>query len=248
MYSWESEQSPVDIYFLTNVVYCRGPEEQDAAEVVAEVKAGRDPFRGTITGTMVSMEEFKQAVADYLAANGLDSVLYNMHGFNNGPGWAFNQYGVRFQTYYQDLTKWLLIPIMWRNPWEVGAASYFRCRRGPAVRGGKLLAANVDVFKAPYTTYMMVSGTRRTQSRCRVRRQHDTSPLPPMITTDSLDGKLRVPSLCHDTVRRDLPIPTFLGTRKRIRSWRGNDGKDLREALHGRGQRARLLGYIHRRV
>jgi len=170
MYNWESQQSPVDSYFLTNVVYCRGLEESDSHMGVSY----------TITGTMVTMEEFKQAVADYLAANGLDAVLYNMHGYNNGPGWAFNEYGLRFQTYYQDLTKWLLIPIMWRNPWEADGGQYLSCRRGPALRGGKIFAASVDVFKAPYTTYMMthsmgnyvyqVFATTLCGETCRLRR------------------------------------------------------------------------------
>ena len=88
MYNWESQQSPVDMYFLTNVVYCRGPEEQDNDMT--------DPYQGTITGTMVSMDEFKQSVADYLATNSIDSVLCNMHGFNSGLGRAFNERGLRF--------------------------------------------------------------------------------------------------------------------------------------------------------
>lgn len=107
----------------------------------------------------ISMDEFKQAVANYLAAHSLDSILYNIHGYNNGPERAFNEYGLIFQTYYQDITKWLLISIMWRNPWETGGVESFTCQSGPAQRGGKIFAVNIDIFKAPYTTYMTVSSS-----------------------------------------------------------------------------------------
>lgn len=109
-----------------------------------------------IKGTKVATaEEFKAEVAAYLAGNGLQAVIYNFHGTYNSPYHSFDLNSYVWKQRYQEATGWLLIPVMWRNPWEYGAAGGLHSMNCPAIRGGKLFAANSDVFKADYPTHVI---------------------------------------------------------------------------------------------
>lgn len=141
-YSYHSDESPVAVYFLKDVTHCAGTTV---------------PFRPyVIVGTKLGADDFKAEVQGYIEQNGLDTVLYNLHGFNVEPESAFLDYGKKFEMVYQEATRWLLIPVQWRTYWGANVASYRIDRQGNAIRAGKLLAANAEVFKSNFTTHMMV--------------------------------------------------------------------------------------------
>ncbi|KAL7554473.1 hypothetical protein ACHAWF_018073 [Thalassiosira exigua] len=126
------------LYFLKDVTFC-------------------DEVTYVITGTKLTAEQFKAEIKTYLEEKNLDAAMYFFHGFNNEPLHAFWLHGYRWKTYYEDLSRWLVIPYMIRTKWEDGVFSYYDSRDNTAIRAGKLLAHNTDIFETDYTNHMMAS-------------------------------------------------------------------------------------------
>lgn len=134
-FGFYSTRSTEQVYFLKDVVHC-----------------AQTPY--VITGTMLTADEFKAEIETYLLENGLEAVLYNIHGFNVAPQSAFDL-AETFKENYEDATKMLFIPVMWRNYWELQLPSYELDRVHHAIRDGKMFAAYADVFNANFTANMM---------------------------------------------------------------------------------------------
>lgn len=141
-YYWgfHSDDEVNELHFLKNVRYC-----PDAGSF--------DSYR--IYGEPIGMDDFKLEVAEYLKTNAdkYDHVLYNLHGFNVDPEGSFE--GAEDFLSQHDDSKYLVIPINWRNYWGFQFPSYEVDRNGLAPSMGKLLAQNVDVFKSDYEASIM---------------------------------------------------------------------------------------------
>lgn len=136
-----SRGSPQTVYLLKNVRFCGAPDDEENYVI-----------RGTKIATA---EEYKSEVAAYLAENGLEAVIYNMHGYSVDPDDSFNLHSYKWKEFYQEATGMLFIPVMWRTAWEYNGASALHDWNCPAIRSGKLFAANADAFKGDYPTHVM---------------------------------------------------------------------------------------------
>lgn len=133
---------PEDVYFLKDVVYC--PETSDS------------PY--TVSGTKVTVEEFKAGVQQHLDENSLDSVFYVMHGVNTPPGGSTGSFviGEYWAQMFQDATRMLGIPITWYSCHDmILPVGYETSRNSMAIRAAKLFAHNAEVFRADYTASIM---------------------------------------------------------------------------------------------
>ena len=108
-WGFHSTGPPSTFTFLKNVVACEKVE-----------------FAGSyrIYGTPISRDEFKSEVTKLLGHpdNNYDHVLYAIHGYNVDP-WGSYMQGHKFDETYKDDTGYLMIPINWRNRWELGLVS-----------------------------------------------------------------------------------------------------------------------------
>ena len=136
-FNWHSRMFANEYQFLKDVRYC--PE--------AGWTLWWRVYR--IYGTLVSADDFKEAVEAYIASssNKHNSVLYQIHGFNVEPKTSFKGvYG--FTKNHGDDTNILGIPISWRNVWEAHALSYEYDRNELAPRAGRQLAAKFSAFSS----------------------------------------------------------------------------------------------------
>lgn len=128
-----------EMQFLKNIKYC-----PDAGTLNA--------YR--IYGELISLEEFKREVEDQVTAGGIDHVLYNIHGFDVNPESSFLGAHDFNQEHSAD-SKYLAIPINWRNAWELMTTSYEYDRNNNAPTAGRHLAAKIDVFDSSVSTSLM---------------------------------------------------------------------------------------------
>lgn len=126
--------------FLKNIRYCGDAGDLWAYRIYGEV--------------VPDATEWKEVVENYLNDQGLDHVLYNIHGFSVAPEASFH-HGHDFND--SERSGYLVIPINWRNLWGSTAASYEIDRNSYAVPGGRDLSKAFPYFSgAPYSTSIMV--------------------------------------------------------------------------------------------
>jgi len=134
-----SDNFEEEMKFLKNIRYC-----PDAGWMSS--------YR--IYGELISPEAYKREVESHVESSDVyDHVLYAIHGVNNEPKSSFDG-AFNFNDNRGAATKYLVIPINWRNRWGT-TSTYEWDRNNSAPRAGRQLAAKSDVFKSSVSTSVM---------------------------------------------------------------------------------------------
>ena len=100
-----------------------------------------------IYGELITPEEFKAEVEEYVRTHDVDHVLYQAHGVCVDPKGSFGG-AYRFNEAHSAETGYLVIPINWRSLWlmGIGQGLYEISRNEFAPVAGRQLADKIDVF------------------------------------------------------------------------------------------------------